>query len=364
MKQTRERFIICMVPFVIFLIMTYTVFAVGTYITEYPFSGTYRVSCGYHQACYATSTPVPAGTATPTPRPTAWGLDFVNNSGGTYGDVVYASGRGTINAAGSEGDWGNRVIIDHPDTYYSRYAHLSYIFTLKDHKMAEGSPIGYMGSTGNSSGDHLHFQVYNNTTTGPGVEPIPIDGKNTSFCRYPHSCGPYTNSGFVTDMRLVDNVDSGFALTGGGATCYDNISNGFDRLGLSVSPSPVYYRYCNASSPANRTGTWTPALPSSGNYRIYAFIPNSYNVTLTENADYRIYINNSWQYTIRINQEAYSNKWVYLGMFWLGTSGSYVRLTNAPIDGKRTAFDAVMFVNVTIVQSEPKWLKNTKNKCL
>lgn len=117
MKQI-PRQIIYLLPFFLLAGLTYTTLAVGTYINEYPFSGTYRVSCGYHAACYATSTPAPPGTATPTPRPTAWGLDFVNATPGTtYGDVVYASGRGAINAAGSDGDWGNRIIIDHPDTY-------------------------------------------------------------------------------------------------------------------------------------------------------------------------------------------------------------------------------------------------------
>lgn len=131
MKQIYKRLLICYGILALFAIMTYTVMAVGSYINEYPFSGTYRVSCGYHLQCKSTPTPAPAGTSTPTPRPTAWGLDFVNNAGGTYGDVVYASGRGTIDAAKAEGSWGLRVIIDHPDTYYSRYAHLSYYFVSK-----------------------------------------------------------------------------------------------------------------------------------------------------------------------------------------------------------------------------------------
>lgn len=257
---------------------------------------------------------------------------------------MYASGRGAINAAGSDGDWGNRIIIDHPDTYYSRYAHLSYIFTLSGHKMAEGSPIGYMGSTGNSSGDHLHFHVYNGTTTGPGVQPIPIDGKTTPFCNYPISCGPYTNSGFVTDMRLVDNVDSGFTLIGT-STCYNNAVNGFDRLGLNVSPSPTYFRYCpGVTGSPTRTGTWTPSLPSAGYYFVYAFVPYHSGLTFTQNADYRIYINNVWTYTVRINQNAYGNKWILLGRFNFTASGSRIKLTNQTIDVGITAFDAVMFV--------------------
>lgn len=184
-----------------FVLITYQVMAVGTYVNELPFKGTYRVSCGYHTAC---TTPPTAG----------WGLDFVNNGGGTYGDVTYASGRGTVSVSTNHVDWGNTVVISHPDLYRSRYAHFVYRFPSVNHKMREGSPIGYMGQTGQATGDHLHWQVYYNTDTGQGVEPIPIDGYTTSFCQ---NC-TYTNNSFTTDMRLVDNTDSGFSLTGT-ATC-------------------------------------------------------------------------------------------------------------------------------------------------
>jgi hypothetical protein len=301
-------------------------------VTELPFIGSYNVSCGYHTNC---------GTTPPTP---GYGLDFVNNNENepTYGDVTYASGRGTVTASGWEsGGWGNRVIIRHPDNYYSRYAHLEYYFPAVNHKMREGSPIGYMGMTGGSStGDHLHFQVYYNTTSGGGVDPTPIDG----YTWFPGAGGthsPYENYSFNTEMRLVDNTDGGFSLTGT-ASCSNNTTNGFHRNGLSKSVT--YYQYCNGTTGSpTRTGTWTPSLPASGNYHVYVFAPN-HSVTLTGNARYRVYSNNTLIATISVNQNGYNNDWVRLGMWNLSTSGTYVRLTNQTSDGRRVAYDAVMLV--------------------
>lgn len=198
------------------------------------------------------------------------------------------------NNGDSQTGWGYRVVLRHPDLYYySRYAHLRYWFPAVNHKMQLGSPIGYMGNTGNvtgTSGYHLHWQVYYNTTTGGGVDPLPIEGV-TSFCGAGQTCGPYNNADFSTQMRLVDNTDGGFSLSGTG-TCWDNTTNGFHRDGLGLSR--VYYRYCNGTTGSpTLTGTWTPSLPASGNYHVYVFAPNHNGLTLTGNARYQIYSNNT-----------------------------------------------------------------------
>jgi murein DD-endopeptidase MepM/ murein hydrolase activator NlpD len=112
--KRRKFLLVCALGLLVVGLVVYKVWAVGM-VTELPFSGTYNVSCGYHTSCASTPTP-------------GYGLDFVNASESTYGDVAYASGRGTVTAAGADGGWGNRVLIRHPDNYYSRYAHLQYWF--------------------------------------------------------------------------------------------------------------------------------------------------------------------------------------------------------------------------------------------
>lgn len=318
-------------------IVAYQVLAVGIYVNELPFRGTYRISCGYHTNC----------TIPPTP---GFGLDWVNHSLPSRGKTVYASGQGIVKVQTNAPGWGITVVVDHPDDYKSRYAHLEWYFARPDQKMRAGSPIGYIGNTGcGNCGYHLHWQVYNNNMeSGPGIEPRPIDVVTTAtpFVQYnPTISAPtYTNSSAATYMRLVDNTDPGFTLTGT-ASCVNNTTNGYHQGGIYQSPSVAYFRYCFGSGGVS-TGRWTPtpALPFSGNTHVYAFIPAHSGLTLTGQASYKIYSNNALVQTVTINQHFTSNKWVRLGMFNLNQSGTYVELTNQTGDGARVAFDAMMFV--------------------
>lgn len=330
MQSIFKRLFVFSTVLAIVAAVTYQVMAIGI-VTEYPFLGSFNVSCGYHTIC---TNPGTAG----------YGLDFTHSTLPTSGKVTYASGRGTVITSQYATDWGETIVIDHTDVYNSRYAHLRYRFALVNQKMREGSPIGYMGNTGcGTCGAHLHFQVYNNTTTGQGVEPIPIDGKTTPFCGINQTCGPFNNSGFVTDMRLVDNLDAGFTYSGT-ATCWNNTTNGYHPNGLDQT-TVVYYRYCNGTTGnPTHTGTWTPSLPATASYHIYAFIPNHAGITLSGSTEYKIYSGNVLVGTAIVNQSTPNNVWVSLGKFTLSTSGSYVKLSNTTLDGQKTAYDAMMFV--------------------
>lgn len=76
-----------------------------------------------------------------------------------YGTPVVAVGRGTVKFAGWEGDYGKMVIIDHGNGYQTAYAHLSKISVTPGQKVEKGTVIGAIGSTGRSTGPHLHFEV-------------------------------------------------------------------------------------------------------------------------------------------------------------------------------------------------------------
>ncbi len=87
-----------------------------------------------------------------------------------YGSEVYAAGPGKVIAAGwNSGGYGNYVIIEHEDGYSTVYGHCSRVIATVDQEVEKGQLIGYIGSTGNSTGNHLHFEVrVNNICTDPG----------------------------------------------------------------------------------------------------------------------------------------------------------------------------------------------------
>ena len=93
------------------------------------------------------------------------GLDI----GVPYGTPIYASESGQVLSAEYHWSWGNNVLIWHNGTYSTRYAHCSSLAVSAGQYVEKGQVIGYVGSTGQSSGPHLHFEVYQN---GTRVDPL------------------------------------------------------------------------------------------------------------------------------------------------------------------------------------------------
>jgi murein DD-endopeptidase MepM/ murein hydrolase activator NlpD len=76
------------------------------------------------------------------------------------GTFVTASDRGVIIRAGwNDQGYGNFIVIDHKIDYLTLYAHLSEIFVKVGDIVGQGQVIGAVGSTGNSTGPHLHFEI-------------------------------------------------------------------------------------------------------------------------------------------------------------------------------------------------------------
>jgi murein DD-endopeptidase MepM/ murein hydrolase activator NlpD len=82
------------------------------------------------------------------------GLDI----GAPAGSPVVATGDGTVISAGWNGGYGKAIIIQHSDTQQTLYGHLSEISVQAGQTIAQGTVIGLVGSTGNSTGPHLHFE--------------------------------------------------------------------------------------------------------------------------------------------------------------------------------------------------------------
>lgn len=83
------------------------------------------------------------------------GLDF----SAPTGTPVYATADGTVEVADRKANYGNCIDIDHGYNYSSRYAHLSQMLVQPGQKVKRGELIGKVGSTGRSSGSHLHYEV-------------------------------------------------------------------------------------------------------------------------------------------------------------------------------------------------------------
>jgi murein DD-endopeptidase MepM/ murein hydrolase activator NlpD len=92
---------------------------------------------------------------------------------GPRGADIFAAASGTVILAGSYGGYGNAVIIDHGGGMATLYAHQSSIVVSKGQKVLIADLVGYVGSTGLSTGPHLHFEV---RLSGDPVDPASYFG--------------------------------------------------------------------------------------------------------------------------------------------------------------------------------------------
>jgi len=89
---------------------------------------------------------------------THMGIDI----GANYGTPIKAVADGTITCAEEWGGYGNLVVIDHGNGVESYYGHCSKLYVTEGQKVKAGDVIAAVGSTGNSTGNHLHFELRNN----------------------------------------------------------------------------------------------------------------------------------------------------------------------------------------------------------
>ena len=86
------------------------------------------------------------------------GMDFT----APVGTEIYATGDGVIEKVGWTGGYGKTILINHGYGYKTRYAHCSKFKCKKGQKVKRGDHIGYVGNTGQSTGPHLHYEVFKN----------------------------------------------------------------------------------------------------------------------------------------------------------------------------------------------------------
>jgi murein DD-endopeptidase MepM/ murein hydrolase activator NlpD len=95
------------------------------------------------------------------------GLDISTEKG----SPVFATADGTIESAAYTGDYGNLIIVRHGFGLATRYGHLSRFATKPGDRVKRGDVIGYVGSTGRSTGAHLHYEIVAN---GQLINPLQL----------------------------------------------------------------------------------------------------------------------------------------------------------------------------------------------
>jgi murein DD-endopeptidase MepM/ murein hydrolase activator NlpD len=94
------------------------------------------------------------------------GLDFA----APQGTPIYATADGTVTTSGNSGNgFGNHVIINHGYGYETLYGHMVRVKASNGTKVKRGEVIGWVGSTGKSTGPHCHYEVHKN---GEKIDPI------------------------------------------------------------------------------------------------------------------------------------------------------------------------------------------------
>ena len=87
--------------------------------------------------------------------------------GASRGSDIWAAAAGTVILAGRNGGYGNCVIVNHGNGYTTVYGHMDSIAVSAGQSVSMGQVLGYVGSTGNSTGPHLHFEIRSSATAYP-----------------------------------------------------------------------------------------------------------------------------------------------------------------------------------------------------
>ena len=90
----------------------------------------------------------------------------------SQGTPIYASRSGYVTTAEYNYAWGYYVTINHMDGFSTLYAHMTHFIVSPGQYVEQGQTIGYVGSTGYSTGPHLHFTIYYNGSTVNPMEYI------------------------------------------------------------------------------------------------------------------------------------------------------------------------------------------------
>lgn len=153
--------------------------------TNIPLTGKFKVTCEYWKkgnwACgYHT------------------GIDLVSDN-----KEIYGTCNGTVYKTGWDNSYGNYVVVKNSEKdNYHWYCHLSKIYVTSGQSVTRTTKIGYMGSTGNSSGTHLHFEIRKSCNCY-GQNENPAD-----YMRIPNQVGDYDSNNYQLSESNSNNTSS------------------------------------------------------------------------------------------------------------------------------------------------------------
>jgi murein DD-endopeptidase MepM/ murein hydrolase activator NlpD len=128
------------------------------------------------------------------------GIDF----GAAWGSPIFAVSDGVVSFAGRHGGHGNYVRLEHGDGLGTGYGHMSKIAVWQGTRVHAGQVIGYVGSTGLSTGPHLHWEAYSNGRT---VNPLSV-----RFAAKAQAVDPRQAAALKTRLAQLKSVQPGAAL--------------------------------------------------------------------------------------------------------------------------------------------------------
>jgi hypothetical protein len=163
------------------------------------------------------------------------GIDLISAKYGT--DYIVAFADGKVIYAGYNGSYGNVVYIDHGNGYQTRYAHQKYLNVKVGDNVQKGDVLGYMGTTGNSTGNHVHFEVRLNGNTIDPYDYV-FNGKtidsNTDYTGV-ITYQAYTDK-WLPEVYKCDESSEGYAGIGNEPITGLRAKPQFGKIYMQVSP--------------------------------------------------------------------------------------------------------------------------------
>jgi len=232
---------------------------------------------------------------------------------------IFAAASGIVSErTTSASGYGNSIVLEHADGMHTLYAHLQAIYVVEGQYVTAGDLIGLSGSTGNSTGPHLHFGVYKGEFTRQNGDESNATDPFGWLGDYPDPLLQYEQGHMASCLwRIANDFVSCFDTT-----IEDKGENFFIWNEQYWMESEIgngwhmYFRENTAVGNNYRTEWYYPNI-KPGIYQVRAWIP--YENATTQQAEYGVWTKYGWEYPV-INQQSYSDEWVTLGTFSLSSS--------------------------------------------